>query len=361
MIPRCDEGPSLGNSDLAHSPGAEDDHRRFDGGESELDSEAVCDSSWVARPRNAFIIFRCEFAQRHSRMSRRVKRGTETPAEKSLSKRAAEAWHQLSDEEKNYFKALADQERLEHARLYPNYRFRPMKRSPTTRSPYPSLRKRRSDSMSEHDIPSSQSSPVLCDFPQLDDVEHSCLSEATHFRRITTAHWSPPPISSSVHGLSDPGLIRPFLPPSDLSSDSPNNLPDLENILPPLPRYRVVLDQRSLQQQTVPSFMTSTSSLANWDGNANYCTVSQHQSTSTYLSPDDISHNLTSAGANHQALLGCRGGQNTSTNVASPCLSIYTDLCIPGTELFHDAMMNTSPVVEPRCPCRLHPPTIGIR
>jgi hypothetical protein len=83
------------------------------------------DPAWVARPRNPFIIFRCEYSREHSKEGKRVRRLPGSQVEKTLSKRAAEAWHQLSAEEKNRFKKLADEEREEHARRHPNYRFRP--------------------------------------------------------------------------------------------------------------------------------------------------------------------------------------------------------------------------------------------
>ena len=88
------------------------------------------DPTWVPRPRNPFIIFRCEYSREHSRGDgKRIRRppGSQ-PVEKTLSKRAAEAWHQLSPEEKNRFKELADREKEKHAVLYPDYRFKPMKR-----------------------------------------------------------------------------------------------------------------------------------------------------------------------------------------------------------------------------------------
>ncbi|TFK61489.1 hypothetical protein BDN72DRAFT_741327, partial [Pluteus cervinus] len=83
------------------------------------------DPAWVARPRNPFIIFRCQYSQKHSKEGKRVRRPPGAPPEKSLSKRAAEAWHTMSREEKEHFKELANMERDEHARLHPLYRFRP--------------------------------------------------------------------------------------------------------------------------------------------------------------------------------------------------------------------------------------------
>ena len=87
------------------------------------------DPSWIPRPRNAFIIFRCEYSREHAQGAQESQNDdTDSTAAKTLSKRAAEAWKQLPATERERYKVLADQEREEHARLYPHYRFRPMKR-----------------------------------------------------------------------------------------------------------------------------------------------------------------------------------------------------------------------------------------
>ena len=90
------------------------------------------DPSWIPRPRNAFIIFRCEYSREHAQGSQESQNDhdhdSNNASVKTLSKRAAEAWKQLSPSEKDRYKVLADREREEHARLYPHYRFRPMKR-----------------------------------------------------------------------------------------------------------------------------------------------------------------------------------------------------------------------------------------
>ncbi|KAG2049446.1 hypothetical protein BDR06DRAFT_833181, partial [Suillus hirtellus] len=85
--------------------------------------------SWIPRPRNAFIIFRCEYSRKHSQAAQEGDEESEAPnpTAKTLSKRAAEAWKELSASEKDIYKVLADKEREDHARLYPHYRFRPMR------------------------------------------------------------------------------------------------------------------------------------------------------------------------------------------------------------------------------------------
>ena len=77
----------------------------------------------VPRPRNPFIIFRCDF----------VKRGV-VPASverdhRIVSRIAGERWHRMSDQEKQTWKDLAEQEKLHHALKYPDYRYRPASRT----------------------------------------------------------------------------------------------------------------------------------------------------------------------------------------------------------------------------------------
>ncbi|KAH8991583.1 hypothetical protein EDB92DRAFT_1770181, partial [Lactarius akahatsu] len=76
------------------------------------------------RPRNAFIIFRCEYSRRHARdpsdPSDRSSR-----CDKTLSKRAGEEWRRLSAAEREQYKLLAEQEKVTHALQNPDYRFKP--------------------------------------------------------------------------------------------------------------------------------------------------------------------------------------------------------------------------------------------
>ncbi|KAA1477712.1 hypothetical protein DENSPDRAFT_787067, partial [Dentipellis sp. KUC8613] len=91
------------------------------------------DPSWVPRPRNAFIIFRCDYAREHARDVVVASPSSSIPSDKTLSKRAAEAWKRLPAEQKEEYKGRAEQEKDEHARQNPHYRFKPMRR-PTSSS-----------------------------------------------------------------------------------------------------------------------------------------------------------------------------------------------------------------------------------
>lgn len=94
------------------------------------------DPGWIPRPRNAFIIFRCDYSREHA-SAQTSQDSDEQSLSKTLSKRAAEAWRQLSAVEKDKYRNLADREREEHARIYPHYRFRPMRRQASAnKKPY---------------------------------------------------------------------------------------------------------------------------------------------------------------------------------------------------------------------------------
>ena len=87
------------------------------------------DPDWVPRPRNAFIIFRCEYSRKHARDSNDTS-DKSSRSDKTLSKRAAEEWRCLSAEEREQYKILAVQEKAAHALQNPDYRFKPVRRTP---------------------------------------------------------------------------------------------------------------------------------------------------------------------------------------------------------------------------------------
>jgi len=121
------------------------------------------DSEHVPRPRNSFIIYRCEFTNKYL-ASGGSERASDT-GNTSLSGRAGEAWRNEKPEIIQYYKKLADEERARHRAAHPEYRFRPKRkksagqtgggRSPQRRAgnPYPKRSAGRSSSVSsvEHD------------------------------------------------------------------------------------------------------------------------------------------------------------------------------------------------------------------
>jgi hypothetical protein len=87
------------------------------------------DPDWVPRPRNAFIIFRCEYSRKHARDPSDPS-DKSSRSDKTLSKRAGEEWRRLSAAEREQYKMLAEQEKAAHAAQNPDYRFKPVRRPP---------------------------------------------------------------------------------------------------------------------------------------------------------------------------------------------------------------------------------------
>lgn len=125
--------------------------------EHRSDTARKGDPGWVARPRNEFILFRCDYVRKHTKEggNKRNRRHPGQEAEKTLSKLAAEAWRALPQEERLYWREQANLERNDHARKYPDYRYRP-KKSATARK----RTSRSSGSMSAGVITSCKSIPA---------------------------------------------------------------------------------------------------------------------------------------------------------------------------------------------------------
>ncbi|KZV90907.1 hypothetical protein EXIGLDRAFT_598613, partial [Exidia glandulosa HHB12029] len=73
----------------------------------------------VKRPKNPFILFRCDF----------VKRGV-VPASverdhRNISRIAGRTWRLMTPEQKRPWELLAAREKADHARMYPDYKYKP--------------------------------------------------------------------------------------------------------------------------------------------------------------------------------------------------------------------------------------------
>ncbi|CAA7260017.1 unnamed protein product [Cyclocybe aegerita] len=76
----------------------------------------------IPRPRNAFMIFRSEFST-----GAKIKRDVEHD-NRQISRIAGHCWNQMSEADKEPWRLKAEQEKLEHMRKYPDYRFTPLVR-----------------------------------------------------------------------------------------------------------------------------------------------------------------------------------------------------------------------------------------
>ncbi|KAG2187417.1 hypothetical protein INT44_005105 [Umbelopsis vinacea] len=75
----------------------------------------------IPRPKNCFLSYRTEVA------SKLVQNGIDSNS-RSISKLVANLWKNESEDVKQHFRYIAEQEKLKHQEQYPNYKFNPRKR-----------------------------------------------------------------------------------------------------------------------------------------------------------------------------------------------------------------------------------------
>lgn len=81
----------------------------------------------IPRPKNAFILFR----QHYHRVliDEWTTQGVEIPHNSNISKIIGTKWKGLQPEEKSHWETLAKKEKLEHERKYPEYKYKPIRKS----------------------------------------------------------------------------------------------------------------------------------------------------------------------------------------------------------------------------------------
>ncbi|THG93900.1 hypothetical protein EW026_g7452 [Hermanssonia centrifuga] len=149
------------------------------------------------RPRNSFIIFRCEFQREYSE---KVKASNRSPTpEKMLSKRAGVIWKNMSLEDQKKYRDAAKEEAIEHLVKYPDYKFRPRQRSRPKRRSTGAVNRRESikSLMREHSSGSQIESGSECERPTsvlssspeptTDDYPHTL----SHRRSMSLPHLGP--------------------------------------------------------------------------------------------------------------------------------------------------------------------------
>ncbi|KAI8886194.1 HMG-box, partial [Backusella circina FSU 941] len=72
----------------------------------------------VPRPKNCFILFRLDMQNKVSEMCPGANH-------RDISRIIAKWWREASDSEHEYYQELAKQEKIEHAKMYPNYKYNP--------------------------------------------------------------------------------------------------------------------------------------------------------------------------------------------------------------------------------------------
>ena len=159
------------------------------------------DPNKIPRPRNAFIIFRCDYCQNYALESKGSNRSP-TP-EKTLSKRAGALWRTMSEEARRPYQEMAEQERITHALTYPNYKYRPNRRGLPRRRTSGSVSRREQVEMllrasaerSLHDSGSECDSPVSLNSSSPEPSGHAIVGDPhalAHRRSMSLPHIHEP-------------------------------------------------------------------------------------------------------------------------------------------------------------------------
>ncbi|SJL12590.1 uncharacterized protein ARMOST_16018 [Armillaria ostoyae] len=135
----------------------------------------------IRRPRSAFILFRCDFVRQKS-VPPSVERN---PC--NLSPIAASLWRGMTALQQQPWKMLAEQEKMEHAVLYPDYKFQPRRRSRGARQ------MDRMGGAEEHHSRSAQRKQITINVPPL--IPHSPMDYRLPHRRSSSC---PPPGSTEA-------------------------------------------------------------------------------------------------------------------------------------------------------------------
>lgn len=83
----------------------------------------------IPRPRNAFILFRQKYHQSV------LDESPEAKTNPDVSRELGRRWRQLPPEERNHWVTLAEEEKKNHARKYPNYRYTPRRHGKNRKCP----------------------------------------------------------------------------------------------------------------------------------------------------------------------------------------------------------------------------------
>ncbi|KAJ6519282.1 hypothetical protein C8R45DRAFT_17012 [Mycena sanguinolenta] len=156
----------------------------------------------IPRPRNAFMIFRSELCT-SGKISKKVEGDN-----RHISITAAAVWKAFSEEEKKPYQIAAELEKLEHKRLYPNYRF-----TPTVRATKPV--KRKVNRNGQKDIERSRQVAQLIlagkEGHELEEAVRDLDEGAAAAAEFIPSELPPPNAPSAVHGMPMPE-VRGWVP-----------------------------------------------------------------------------------------------------------------------------------------------------
>lgn len=160
----------------------------------------------IPRPRNAFILFRCDFV-----FQKKVPHEIEKD-HRNISRIAGRIWKEMSAEQQRPWVALAEAEKAEHVVKYPGYRYNPI-------HPHDSPGPREATLERGRKRRAAREEPQ-CDSNSLSGPEShgTPVGSTTHLHRRTSS--CPPPGAIPVRDLRD---FHAFATQDDLSARRPSS------------------------------------------------------------------------------------------------------------------------------------------
>ncbi|KAF7308076.1 HMG-box DNA-binding protein [Mycena kentingensis (nom. inval.)] len=187
------------------------------------------------RPSNAWILYRSAMCKKH-----------QGRAQGDISKSLSEQWHNETAEVRAFYEALADEKKAEHARKYPEYRFRPMgaeekramkEEKERAQREKMAARQERERVKLENKLareaagaprrsaasvpgPSRSSMPPHAPYSQQQLQTQSSRGSPYDASYPYSVHASPPPVSVSGPSTWSPNAYSAYAPSQDYSSSS---------------------------------------------------------------------------------------------------------------------------------------------
>lgn len=177
----------------------------------------IKDPEHVPRPRNAFIIYRCDYTRKYIANGGSERASDMEKMSKSLSKRAGEAWRNEKPETKRYYKRLAEEERARHRADHPGYRFRPRRQKPAGQTGERRSAKKRANSPCLKKAAGRSSSISSVEHNQVsrnDPLQIQTITVPTASSTLSQPYPSRQPTPDFFHGY---GSTTPTSPCSPLS------------------------------------------------------------------------------------------------------------------------------------------------
>ncbi|KAH8093887.1 hypothetical protein BXZ70DRAFT_368899 [Cristinia sonorae] len=193
----------------------------------------VRDSDHIPRPPNAFMVYRAQFKEPGGRERLAAMGAQPNDSQAVLSRLIGNAWHKLSQHDKDWYFARAERIKQEHKKLYPDYKFNPKSKEQKEKEKLEEKEKRRAVKDTERETKRQRTSTNEAE--PSDNPHHLTYTQAAVRAVSSSAPSSSSPSSSFINAPSPRTEEAPeATPPPQSSAASPDGFdPSLDPSLYP--------------------------------------------------------------------------------------------------------------------------------